>query len=85
MNILVKVSEDRTCSGSIDTINHQIYILSFGDLVTPNTDVEIEFNIDQLKKLNETTNAAIKDYTDFQKAEKEKEKQKAKIYHNGSC
>lgn len=80
MNIKVKVSEKRKCAASIDwsageNINanqiQKLAILSFGDLETPDTDVEILFTLSQLRKLNKITAKAVKEF--------EKEK------HYGQC
>jgi uncharacterized damage-inducible protein DinB len=103
MNILVTVSEDRKCSASIDGklvnyhSNNPIWILSFGDLDKPDTDVEVKFTIKQLKELKETIDKSIERFDSFQKeleekrskertllAEKRKERREGE-YHFGSC
>lgn len=103
MNILVTVSEDRKCSASIDSktatgnMNNPIWILSFGDLDKPDTDVEVKFTIKQLKELKETIDKSIEQFNEFQReleekrskertllAEKRKEKREGE-YHFGSC
>lgn len=80
MDIKVRVSEKRKCAASIDweagkRVNEsqfqKLAILSFGDLETPDTDVEIEFTLTQLRRLNVIVTKAIKNF--------EKEK------HYGQC
>lgn len=80
MDIRVRVSEKRKCAASIDwevgdAINQsmikKLAVLSFGDLSTPDTDVEILCTLPQLRVLNKITTKAIKNF--------EKEK------HYGNC
>lgn len=80
MNIKVRVSERRLCAASIDweagaNINEsqiqKLAVLSFGDLETPDTDVEVLFTLVQLRKLSAVVSKAIKEF--------EKEK------HYGNC
>jgi len=102
MNILVTVSEDRKCSASIDSktasanMGNPIWILSFGDLDKPDTDVEVNFTIKQLKELKKTIDESIerfnKSHEEFEKKRLEKEKERIKEkervkreYHFGSC
>ncbi len=80
MDIKVRVSSKRKCAASIDweagdSINEsqiqKLAVLSFGDLRTPDNDVEVLFTLTQLRKLNAITSKAIKEF--------EKEK------HYGNC
>ena len=80
MDIKVRVSEKRKCAASIDweagkQLNEiqiqKLAILSFGDLKTPDTDVEILCTLPQLRKMNAVISRAIKNF--------EKEK------HYGQC
>lgn len=80
MDIKVVVSEKRKCAASIDwragdnisAIKIQkLAVLSFGDKIAPNTDVEVLFTLPQLKRLGAIIPKAVKEF--------EKEK------HYGQC
>jgi hypothetical protein len=62
MDIKVTVSKNRKCPASIDWRKEYpkggIYIMSFGDLSTPDNDVEIEFTEIQLVDLQSTIRTA---------------------------
>lgn len=62
MDIKVKVPSKRKCSASIDVIDRNLALLSFGDLETPETDVEVEFTLDQLKELKNVADKSIEDW-----------------------
>lgn len=91
MDILVKVSTKRKCAASIDVINaaDKTVRLSFGDLETPETDVEVDFTLDQLRELNAVSTKAL---TDLEQAIEERarmleriERDKKRREHYGSC
>lgn len=83
MDIKVKVPSKRKCSASIDVIDRNLALLSFGDLETPETDVEVEFTLDQLKELKNVADKSIEDW------EKNLEdwivEKETKIVHRGHC
>ena len=59
MDIKVRVLAKRKCFASVefDHDNHvDVYVMSFGDNQKPDTDVEVEFTIEQLKKLRNLLN-----------------------------
>jgi hypothetical protein len=63
LEILVRVSKERICAASLDweeDTPEGHWLLSFGNIGSPNTDVEIEFTEMQLGKLKETVNSASK-------------------------
>ncbi len=90
MNILVKVPKQRKCSASIDVLSYSdgLSMLSFGDLETPQTDVEVEFTYLQLKDLKEVVANAIKDlkkgYEEYKKAQEKAISRRGREHH-GSC
>jgi len=52
MNIKVIVASSRKCPASVDwNKDFTKAVLSFGDLETPDTDVEVEFTMEQLAAL----------------------------------
>lgn len=66
MDIKVKVLAKRHCFASVDFEYgsggyKNVYVMSFGDLKKPNTDVEVEFTPTQLKKLRDLLNKMYKD------------------------
>ena len=70
MDVKVRVSEKRKCAASIDweagdtiqSYTQKLAVLSFGDLVTPETDVEVLFTLTQLRKLRAVVAKAIKNF-----------------------
>ena len=59
MDIKVRVLTNRKCFASVefdDEDHKDVYVMSFGDNQKPDTDVEIEFNPVQLKKLRNLLN-----------------------------
>ena len=78
MEIKVFVTQKRKCFASFDWKKDQeIWIMSFGDLITPNLDVEIEFTDGQIKELYRSLGEV------WYAIEKREEVEKAK--HIGSC
>ena len=68
MNIKVRVLAKRKCFASLefDEEDHKdVWVMSFGDNQRPDTDVEIEFTPEQLKKLRKLLNKASGDNEDF--------------------
>ena len=68
MDIKVRVLTKRKCFASIefDDEDHiDVYVMSFGDNQKPDTDVEVEFTPEQLKKLRTMLNKASEDNEDF--------------------
>lgn len=90
MDILVEVSKNRKCPASLDWQGDH-WILSFGDLNKPNTDVEIEMAPKQLAELHSTIHSAEAELHRRIEAEREarekakKAKDKAPTIHVGSC
>lgn len=84
MDIIVKVPTGRKCAASIDWNNsYTKAILSFGDLETPGTDVEIEFTVKQLAELGcVVVNAEIAGNNNRSEIAAKKS---PTIYHGGSC
>jgi len=71
MDIKVVVSERRKCAASIDwragnyideSHIQKLAVLSFGDRNEPETDVEILFDINQLKELNSVVSKAVENF-----------------------
>ena len=63
---MVKVLAERKCFASIDFETGQgkyknVYVMSFGDLNKPDTDVEVEFTSKQLKELRILLNEMYED------------------------
>jgi hypothetical protein len=58
MDILVKVPSNRKCAGSVDN-KGDCWMLSFGDLDTPKTDVEVECTTVQLLEIRQAIDEAI--------------------------
>jgi len=59
VNVKVKVLANRRCFASIEAdfdLHKDVYVMSFGDKQRPDTDVEIEFTAEQLKKLRDLLN-----------------------------
>jgi len=97
MNVLVKVPKDRKCAASIDIVD-TLARLSFGDLDTPEVDVEVDFTLEQLTELMQVValgyhklEAEIAEHTarllkETEKAERaEARKRQRQIAHYGSC
>jgi len=91
MDIKVEVPLKRKCPASLDTCG-KIAVLSFGDLDKPDTDVEVEFSLSQLKELQRVVNEGVKNLersiADIDKRQKDHDN----IYfgldketHTGSC
>lgn len=63
MDIKVRVLAKRKCFASVefDNVDHvDVYVMSFGDNIKPDTDVEVEFTIEQLGKLRDLLNEMFK-------------------------
>ncbi len=84
MDIKVKVPTERKCAASIDwNGSYTKAILSFGDRETPDTDVEIEFTVEQLANLGcLTVEAEIAGNEGRSRIAANK---KNKPYHGGLC
>ena len=51
MDILVRVLAKRKCHSSLDwDDDKEVFVMSFGDKIKPETDVEVEFTTEQLEK-----------------------------------
>jgi len=92
MDIMVTVPSERKCPASIDwSASFSIATLSFGDLETPGTDVEVKFNHEQMSELvkvvNEANEAGIRGRVEIeaQKVRDARDWEKQKNYHGGSC
>lgn len=77
MDIKVRVPSARRCYASVDwNEKKKVWLMSFGDKEKPDTDVEVEFDDNQLRELRGLLNGLAK--YDIIKPEKEKE-------HYGTC
>jgi len=95
MNIKVLVKTERKCAASLDWKRGKVWVLSFGDLDRPDTDVEVEFTPAQLNELEVVVRNAQNSYKQMIKdAEREKKqiegaRAKAKkipeVRHYGNC
>lgn len=101
VTMLVKIPNDRKCAASIDiitdTMGVPLAVLSFGDLDAPETDVEVQFTLEQLAELlqvvalgyNQLEAVVTEHNTKLQEAEEAKKKAKREARpirrHMGSC